>query len=91
MGLRLVGPAAVRPAGHPWPTELPEGSRRAPTSTAASKVLPATRQLDFVFASKAIADHVTRNGVDEWGPSDHCGSSSESNSRPDGESVSGLG
>ncbi len=33
------------------------------------------RQLDFVFASAAIADRVevrALNEVQEWGPSDHC-------------------
>jgi hypothetical protein len=35
----------------------------------------ATRQLDFVFASRSIANRIqvaVRNGVEEWGPSDHC-------------------
>ena len=35
----------------------------------------ATQQLDFVFATQNIADHVTvraLNDVSEWGPSDHC-------------------
>ena len=35
----------------------------------------ATRQLDFVFASKSLASSVTvraLNEPDRWGPSDHC-------------------
>jgi hypothetical protein len=36
----------------------------------------ATRQLDFVFASHALANRVSvralNNNTDEWGPSDHC-------------------
>lgn len=35
----------------------------------------ASRQLDFVFASEAIAERVrvrAKNDVADWGPSDHC-------------------
>jgi endonuclease/exonuclease/phosphatase family metal-dependent hydrolase len=35
----------------------------------------AQRQLDFVFASRSIAERVTTralNDVEEWGASDHC-------------------
>lgn len=35
----------------------------------------ATRQLDFVFASKALSDRVKVRALNtpaEWGPSDHC-------------------
>jgi hypothetical protein len=38
-------------------------------------IAEATRQLDFVFASRDIADQVrvrALNGVNEWGDSDHC-------------------
>ena len=35
-----------------------------------------TRQLDFVFASQALADRLTVRALnsdhEEWGPSDHC-------------------
>ena len=77
MGLQLVGPQA--PYGRqaaPVPAELPEGSLDVPTyHTSRQDPASATRQLDFVFASKAIADRVVvsaLNGVEEWGPSDHC-------------------
>ena len=36
---------------------------------------PATRQLDYVFASKSMLDSVSTralNTEEEWGPSDHC-------------------
>jgi hypothetical protein len=77
IGLQFVGPQY--PNGRradPWPDELPRTSLNVPTyhsnrQTPAS----ATRQLDFVFASRSIASKihvVARNGVDEWGPSDHC-------------------
>lgn len=77
LGLRYLGPRA--PEGRqadPWPDELPQNSPCVPTfhhyrQTPGS----VSRQLDFVFASDPIADRVlTRaiNGIDEWGPSDHC-------------------
>ncbi|MHB1344375.1 MAG: endonuclease/exonuclease/phosphatase family protein [Thermoleophilia bacterium] len=78
LGLRFVGPQA--PAGgaqaSPWPEELPCGSRNVPTfRTNIHHAESATRQLDFVFASASIAPLVrvrALNGLDEWGPSDHC-------------------
>ena len=78
MGLRFVGPQA--PYGrqaNPWPAELPEGSRNVPTyHTRQQGSMGATRQLDFVFASHALADRLSvralNTGPDEWGLSDHC-------------------
>lgn len=77
LGLRCVGPAF--PNGHrahPWPRELPTDSTNVPTFRWNQRdPATATRQLDYVFASESIADRVTvtaKNGVDEWGPSDHC-------------------
>jgi hypothetical protein len=78
MGLRFVGPQA--PYGrqaNPWPAELPEGSRDVPTyHTWRQGPMGATRQLDFVFASHALADRLAvralNTDLDEWGPSDHC-------------------
>ena len=77
LGLAFVGPQA--PHGRqadPWPDELPRTSHNVPTyhhnrQTPAT----ATRQLDFVFASKILADTVrirALNEVEHWGPSDHC-------------------
>ena len=81
MGLTCIGPQA--PNGRqaqPWPAELPQDSVNVPTfhtnrQTPATATATATPQLDFVFASEPIADQVSaaaRNGMDEWGPSDHC-------------------
>jgi hypothetical protein len=77
MGLVYVGPAA--PHGrraHPWPEELPRTSLTVPTYyPRGGSAATASRQLDHVFASRAIADSVSvraLNGIEEWGPSDHC-------------------
>ncbi len=78
LGLPFVGPQA--PNGRqadPWPDELPPDSKNVPTyySTHQREPAKATRQLDFVFASRDIADSVSvraLNEPDEWGPSDHC-------------------
>ena len=73
IGFRFVGPQS--PNGRqaePWPKELPKDSKNVPTYRTAAG---ATRQLDFVFASRDIADRVrvqALNKADEWGNSDHC-------------------
>ncbi len=77
MGLQFIGPQA--PNGRqadPWPSELPSDSKNVPTFHS-NRQTPetATRQLDFVFASKALVNNVTvkaLNNPEEWGPSDHC-------------------
>ena len=77
IGLHLLGP--FHPNGRqatPWPEELPDDSPCVPTYFHSKQTpVTATRQLDFVFASKSIADRVkvrAMNEVSEWGPSDHC-------------------
>ena len=77
LGLSFVGPQA--PYGlqaDPWPEELPKKSKDVPTYyTSHQNPTSATRQLDFVFASKAIAVRVSVRAINEpseWGPSDHC-------------------
>lgn len=78
LGLSFAGPQA--PEGghqaHPWPKELPKDSRNVPTyRTRRQKPGTATRQLDFVFASERLKARLrvrALNGVEEWGPSDHC-------------------
>ena len=77
IGLRFVGPQqpnglpAIDPA-----EELPKESLDVPTYRSKKKnPESARRQMDFAFASETIADSLTvwaLNGVDEWGPSDHC-------------------
>ena len=75
IGIPLIGPNY--PNGRqakPWPDELPNDSKCVPTYFH-NRQTPetATRQLDFVFASKSIKAKVfALNGIDEWGPSDHC-------------------
>jgi hypothetical protein len=77
LGLRFVGPQF--PNGRqadPWPAELPPDSLCAQTSHHNRQTpLSATRQLDFVLASRTLAASVSvraLNGVNKWGPSDHC-------------------
>ncbi|HZG38345.1 MAG TPA: hypothetical protein VEZ50_06635, partial [Nodosilinea sp.] len=77
LGLCFVGPQY--PYGRsatPWPEELPQDSKNVPTYYH-SRQTPetASRQLDFVFASKnMLADiHVQAlNQPSQWGASDHC-------------------
>nr|MDE0501059.1 hypothetical protein [bacterium] len=77
LGLPLVGPK--HPHGRqaePWPTWLPKDSLNVPTHyNIGGSPATATHQLDYVFASRSMAESVevrALNGVDEWGPSDHC-------------------
>ena len=78
LGLRFVGPQ--HPHGRqadPWPKELPRESANVPTYYTVRQGSPAaaTRQLDFVFASRGFADSVrvrAMNEPEQWGPSDHC-------------------
>ena len=77
IGLPLIGPR--HPHGrqaHPWPTWLPEDSLNVPTYyNIGGSPATATNQLDFVFASQSMVESVevrALNGVEEWGPSDHC-------------------
>lgn len=77
LGLKFVGPQ--HPHGRqaaPWPSELPADSLNVPTFYhRRQSPETASRQLDFVFASKSIADQVkvrALNDPAEWGPSDHC-------------------
>ena len=76
LGLSFVGPQS--PEGRqaqPWPEELPRESKNVPTYRTTTDPAKATRQLDFVFASKSMAKSVSvraLNELHEWGPSDHC-------------------
>ena len=77
IGLPFVGPQA--PNGRqaePWPAELPADSKNVPTyHTIRQSPATAKRQLDFVFASRDLADSIhvrALNEPDQWGPSDHC-------------------
>ena len=77
LGVPFVGPQY--PHGrqaNPWPAELPPDSKNVPTYHSKRQTpKTATRQLDFVFASRWLADSVSvraLNEIEEWGPSDHC-------------------
>ena len=77
LGLPFVGPQAPRGRqADPWPQELPRDSKNVPTYHS-NRQTPktATRQLDFVFASRGLADSVSVRALNEpgqWGASDHC-------------------
>ena len=72
LGLPCIGPE--HPNGRqadPWPDELPRDSRNVPTFHS-NRQSPATaaRQLDYVFASKGLADSLevrALNRPEEWG------------------------
>lgn len=77
LGLTFCGPQHPNglPAAPP-PAELPETSRNVPTYRRnRNDPSTGTRQLDFAFASAALAPKVSvcaDNGADGWAPSDHC-------------------
>jgi endonuclease/exonuclease/phosphatase family metal-dependent hydrolase len=77
LGLPFAGPQA--PHGRqsdPWPDELPRGSKNVPTYYSNRQApATATRQLDYVFASRSLAENMkvrALNEPEQWGPSDHC-------------------
>jgi hypothetical protein len=77
IGVPFVGPQY--PGGtqaDPWPSELPRASLNVPTfRTKRNDPSSATRQLDFVFASRELHNRLevrALNRPEEWGPSDHC-------------------
>ena len=62
--------------GHAHPRYLPPNTSNVPTyHTVKERPATASRQLDYVFASRGFHERVrvrALNEVDEWGPSDHC-------------------
>ena len=77
LALSFVGPQ--HPNGQqaePRPSELPADSLCVPTFHHSRQTpATATRQLDFVFASRSLANAVSAralNAPQEWGASDHC-------------------
>ena len=78
IGLERVGPQY--PAGRRaaiTPDYLPAPTKNVPTYYTRKEKRPeaATRQLDYVFASRGFHERVrvrALNDVDQWGPSDHC-------------------
>ncbi|MDE0373581.1 MAG: hypothetical protein OXI73_13705 [Rhodospirillales bacterium] len=77
MGLPCIGPQF--PNGRqaePWPEALPKDSLNVPTwHLPGRSPAGADRQLDYVFASRSMADSLSVRALNEpgeWGPSDHC-------------------
>ena len=78
LGFEFVGPTF--PNGRqadPTPQGLPNDNKNVPTyyTTRQKKPENAANQLDYVFASRGFHESVSvraLNGIEEWGPSDHC-------------------
>ncbi|MCY4204165.1 MAG: hypothetical protein OXE92_00375 [Bacteroidetes bacterium] len=77
LGLEFLGPQL--PNGRPIteiPSYLSPDTKNVPTyHTISEKPLSATRQLDYVFASRGFHKEISvqaLNNPEEWGPSDHC-------------------
>ena len=78
LGLEFLGPQAPngRQPGLPQPGTSAD-TKNVPTYYTARqrRAENAVRQLDYVFASRGFHEQVAvraLNGVEEWGPSDHC-------------------
>ena len=78
VGLEFLGPFYPngRKAANP-PEWLPPDSRNVPTyyTVGEKSAGAASQQLDYAFASRGFHKDVqvrALNGIDEWGPSDHC-------------------
>ena len=76
LGLEFLGPQAPKGRSAAEQPEVPCDSLNVPTyRTRQQSPAEANRQLDYVFASRGFHEEVTAralNGIDEWGPSDHC-------------------
>ena len=80
IGLEFLGPQLPYGGNPPAPgvkmVAVPDDSKNVPTfHTVKEGPQEAKRQLDYVFASRGFHKQVTAramNGIDEWGPSDHC-------------------
>ena len=76
LGLEFLGPQY--PNGRmakPPPPMFPSNTKNVPTFALFKKPENARLQLDYVFASRGFHETVQAralNGLDEWGPSDHC-------------------
>ena len=80
IGLEFLGPQLPYGGNPPAPgvkmVDVPDDSKNVPTwHTGKEDPQEAKRQLDYVFASRGFHKQVKAralNGIDEWGPSDHC-------------------
>ena len=78
VGMEFVGPRAGEGGrkADPPSDDVPPDTRNVPTYHS-NRASPETarNQLDYVFASNGFHESISvraMNGVDEWGPSDHC-------------------
>ena len=78
VGMEFVGPRAGEGGrkANPPSNDVPPDTRNVPTYHS-NRASPETarNQLDYVFASNGFHESISvraMNGVDEWGPSDHC-------------------
>ena len=78
IGMEFVGPRAGEGGrkADPPSDDVPSDTRNVPTYHS-NRASPETarNQLDYVFASNGFHESISvraMNGVDEWGPSDHC-------------------
>ena len=78
LGLEFLGPQLPngRPSATPQP-DAPADTKNVPTYYTPQQRSGenANRQLDYAFASRGFHEKVrvrALNGIDEWGPSDHC-------------------
>ncbi|MDE0344855.1 MAG: hypothetical protein OXI66_03590 [Boseongicola sp.] len=76
LGMEFLGPLAPKGRSVAEQPEVSCDSLNVPTHrTRQQSPAEANRQLDYVFASRGFHKEVTAralNGIDEWGPSDHC-------------------
>ncbi len=77
LGLEFLGPQLPNGrAASSTPPDSPEDTRDVPTHHPKRQTpAEANKQLDYAFASRGLHDAITvraLNGVEEWGPSDHC-------------------
>ena len=77
LGLEFLGPQLSNGrAASTTPPDSPENTLDVPTyRTVKQSPAEANRQFDYACASRGLHEHVTvraLNGVEEWGPSDHC-------------------
>ena len=75
LGLEFLGPQL--PNGRAATAPRPPDTLNVPTYKTSGEKTPADswRQLDYAFASRGFHEQVSvraLNGIDEWGPSDHC-------------------
>ena len=75
IGVPFIGPRAPYGRQPTSPHKFDSGDVLTYYTPRQGKPEKATQQLDFVFATRNIADRISvraLNEVDDWGPSDHC-------------------